>query len=74
MLSASSAGTATVRDAIGERRPFDELHDERRRAVTALETIYMSDVRVIERREHFGFALKAREPIGVARERLPAGP
>ena len=53
----------TLRDAIGERRPFDELHDERRRAVTALETIYMSDVQVIERREHFGFALKAREPI-----------
>jgi hypothetical protein len=54
------------RDAIGERRPVDQLHDERVDAVLFDNPVDRGDVRVIERRENFGFALKSREMIGVA--------
>ena len=31
-------------------------------------------LRMIQRGESFGFALKAREPLGICGERRPAGP
>ena len=33
------------------------------------EAVDRGDVRMVERREDFGFALEAREPVGVGRER-----
>ena len=59
-----------LRNQIGERRAVDELQDEPVRGAGILEAIDMTDVRVIERREHLSFALEAREPIGIARERF----
>ena len=62
-------GYRRARDAIGERLPFDELHHERLAGRQLFETVDGGDVRMIERRKHFGFALEAGEPraIGVHR-------
>jgi len=51
-----------LRDPIGKRRPLDELHDQR---AAFLDPIEMRDVRVIQRGQNFGFALKARQALGV---------
>ena len=59
-----------LRDALRERRPVDELHDDRRSAVAALEPVDVRDVLVIQRGEHFGLALQAREPVRVRHERF----
>ena len=56
-------------DPLVECRPLDELHRERGRAVAALEAIDVRDVRMIERGQHFRFALKPRETISVVGER-----
>jgi hypothetical protein len=65
------------RDALGERRPFDELHHERFgprlpcacRRGRIFEPVDGGDVRVIERRKNFSFALKTRKAIGIGRQR-----
>ena len=57
-------------DAVRQRRPLDQLHDEGRRAVALLQTVNGSDVRMIEPGEHFGFALEARQPLTIGRHRL----
>ena len=62
-----------LRDAVGQRRPLDELHHERARAAALFEAVDLRDVRVIERGEELRFALEAREPIGIAREAIRAG-
>ena len=51
---------------LGERRSFDELEDER----VFLGAVDGSDVRMVERREHFCFATKPRETLRVRREVL----
>ncbi len=56
----------TAGDALREVVAFDEFHDERREVGCLLEAVDRGDVRMVERREHFGFALKAREPIRIA--------
>jgi hypothetical protein len=56
-------------DALRQIVAFDELHHEGGHAAAFFETVNAGDVRVIQRREHFGFALKPREPIGVGCER-----
>ena len=48
-----------LRDAIGERRSFDELHHERRRPIAPLPAVDMRDMRMIERGEPFRFTLEA---------------
>jgi hypothetical protein len=53
---------------VRQRRDFHQLHDERRRAVSTLESIDLSDIRMIERGEHFGLTLEACEPVGVPGE------
>ena len=60
----------SLRDAIGQRRAFDQLHHQRRGAASPLETVDGGDVRVVERREDLGFAPEAREPIGISGHRL----
>ena len=49
--------------AVGERRPFDELHDERKRSLASLETIDVSDVRVIQRGQHVRLAFEAGKTL-----------
>ena len=58
-----------ARDALREIVALDEFHDERGGARTFFKPVDGGDVRMIERGEHFRFALKAREPIGISRER-----
>ncbi len=57
-------------DSVGERRPLDQFHDERRHAVALLEAVDVRDVRMVQRREDFGFALEPRQPLGVCRNGL----
>ena len=58
-------GNGPTRDAIGQRRAVDELHDERGRAVAPLQAMDVRDVRVIEGREDPRLALEARQAFGV---------
>ena len=57
-----------ARDALCERVTLDQLYDERADSVAILEPVNGRDVRVIERGEHFGFTLEAREPIRIRRD------
>jgi hypothetical protein len=43
----------------GERRPFDEFHDESDAFGALLEPMNLRDVLVIQRGKDFGFALKS---------------
>ena len=67
--SASSSGIGPLRDAIGQRRPFDQLHDERRRRRRTLRTRRSRQCSDDSARRDFGFALEARKPIRIARKR-----
>ena len=51
-----------------ERRALYQFHDERRHAVGVFETVDLRDVRMIQRREGFGFALEAREALRIIRD------
>ena len=53
-----------------ERRPFDELHDERDAAVRSLDTVDGGDVGMIQRGERFRFAVEPREALGIRGERF----
>src|SRR5215475_2907695 len=57
-------------DAIGERRPFDELEHERMRAAGILEAVDARDLWMIQGREHLSFALEPREILSIERERI----
>ena len=57
-------------DPLGERRPFDQLEDERHCPVRLFEPVDAADVRMIQRGEHLRFALKSREAFGIGDERL----
>ena len=50
---------SATRETLCEILPLDQLHHERAAAVGFFETVYVGDVRVIQRCEHFGFALKS---------------
>jgi hypothetical protein len=54
----------TVLDELVERRALHQLH----RDGIALEAVDLRDIGVVQRREHPGFALEAREALEVARE------
>jgi hypothetical protein len=62
-------GNPALSDPLGQRRPVDELHRERRRALAALQPIDVGDVGVAQGRESLGFLLEARHAGRVARER-----
>ena len=57
-----------ARDALGKIFALDELHDESRAAVGVFESVDGADVRVIQGRQNFSFALKAGQPIGIGRQ------
>ena len=67
--SASSSGIGSARDPLRQVLAFDELHHERGDAIALFEPVDAGDVRMVQRREHFRFALKPREPIVVGGER-----
>ena len=48
--------------------PFDDFEDERLHAFGPLDPVDRRDVRVIERGQHAGFALEAREPVRIVRK------
>ena len=58
------------RDPLGERRPFDQLQNQRGRAARLFDAVNRRDVRMAQRREDFRLALKARGALGIARHRL----
>ena len=70
MVSASSQRKRPACDEVRERRPIDQLQDERLLAVRFLEPVDRRDVRMIQRREHLRFALEARQAIGIEREQF----
>ena len=52
-----------ARDPLRQILALDELHDEGRDVGGVFEAVNRPDVWMIERREHLGFALEAREAI-----------
>ena len=60
-------GQGSLREAIGERRAFHELHDEGVRFAARLHAVDLGDVRVIELREQLRLALESREALPVLR-------
>ena len=56
-------------NSIGEGRSFDQFHDERADAVRVFDAVDVADVRMIERREHLGFATESRQAVRIIRDR-----
>src|SRR5580704_1052368 len=56
-------------DAIRQRRSFDEREHQSTRVFGVYNSVNVSDVRMIERCQHFGFALEASHAIAIAQER-----
>jgi hypothetical protein len=52
-------------DAVSERRPFDQLHDERRGSGRPFEAVDGGDVRMVEGGERLRFAIEARQALCV---------
>ena len=55
----------TAREAVGERGPVDELHDQGKAAACFLDPVNLRDVLMIERGERLRFAFEARQILGV---------
>ncbi len=55
----------TAREAVGERGPVDELHDQGKAAARFLDPVNLRDVLMIERGERLRFAFEARQILGV---------
>ena len=58
-----------ARDALRQILAFDEFHHQRGHVAAIFNAVDGGDVGMIQRREHFRFALKTREPIGIRRDR-----
>ncbi len=63
-------GDRPLRDAVSERRSFHQLHHERLHAVGFFEAVDRSDVGMVQRGEHFGFALEPRQAIHIGGDGL----
>ena len=50
-------------NAIGKRRPFDELHHESALITRSFDAVDLCDIGMIQRGQGFGFTLKARQPL-----------
>ena len=55
MAMASADGDCTLSNPIGQRRPLDQFHHQADAIGAPLEAVNLRDVRVIQRREDFGF-------------------
>ena len=62
-----------ARNALRQIVALDEFHHERRDARALFESVDGGDVRMIQRGEDFGFALKTCEPIVDQRPVMAAG-
>ena len=60
-------GDRPAGDARGQVLALDQFHHQRRK-IAGLQAVDLGDVRMVEGREHFGFALESRQPLGVARQ------
>ena len=69
-VSSEPAFIAPMEPSSPERFSLDELHDDRRRMVGILDPVDRGDVGMIQRREQFRLALKARDAIGIAADGL----
>src|SRR4029434_352261 len=58
----------TFGNAVGERRPFDQLHDERLCVAGVFQAVHVRDVRMVQRGENLGLALKPRQTIVIGRQ------
>ena len=67
--SASSTRDRAALESLREIVAFDELHHQGGDAAAVFEAVDRGDVRMIEGGQRFRFALKAREPAGIGRER-----
>ena len=54
-----------LRDAVGKRRPLDQLHHQGSGARRSLQAIDRRDVGMIEGREDFGFALESGQALRI---------
>jgi hypothetical protein len=57
----------TFGDAVGESRAFDQFHDQRCHTVALLQAVDDRDVRMVQGREDFCFALEAGQSIDIGR-------
>ena len=62
-------GNRPTCDALRQVFPLDQLHHDGRHPATLFQSVDGSDVRMVERGQHFRFALEARQPVGVSGER-----
>ena len=69
-LQRLAQGKRPLGNQVGERRAVDEFQHEPVRGAGILEAVDVTNVRVIQRREHLRFPLEAREPIRIARDRF----
>ena len=58
-----------LRDTIGERRPFDQLHHQRSDAIRVFETIDRRDMRMVQRGQDFRLTLEADQAVVVRSQR-----
>ena len=58
-----------MRDAVRQRRPLDQFHDEGLDALRLFEAMDLRDVRVVQGGERLGLALEAGDPFGISGER-----
>ena len=58
-----------ARNALRQVLALDEFHHQRREVGCLLESVDRGDVGMVEGREDFRFALKARQAIGIAGDR-----
>ena len=67
--SASVERHRPVGDALREVLALDQLHHDRADAVAVLQAVDRRDVGMVQRRQHLGFALEARQALGIGGER-----
>ena len=63
-------GHRTVRDAIGQRRPLDELHHECLAAVNFLQAVEVRDVGMIQGGKDLSLSLEPGQALRVRAERI----
>ena len=69
MSSATSSANGPAGETIGQRRPFDQLHDDRVHAAGDFEAVDGGDVRMVQRGKQASFTLQPRDALGIARKR-----
>ena len=57
-------------DSLRQRLAGHHFHDQITRAAGLFQSVNRGDVRMIQRRQHFRFALKTGEPFGIVRKRF----